>query len=438
MLVKHPRHVKPPRGPPRSPVVRELERDAEILLLEEGNHRLQLVAALARHAELVALDLGLDLELAVADRLGDVLGLVRGDALGDRPPLADRPGQRVLDLAVIQRLQGHAALDELVLEDVDYALELRVVVRHDHQRLVLFLQGHAALAALEIEPLLQFLDGLIQPVLDILDVDLGHHVERILVGHDPVSFPSPRAAYVRSSAASACPSPFASRVSRSGPSIRLPPASRARRRAPSAAATSSSAVSASAKKATTPPLTVNRPPRSISRPGKGVSATSARSFSPMNRAPSAEVSASTSANTEAPSRQIGFVARVWRRSRSASSRSIRSAVGGPPPSASAGNASASKTSRENGRCSPHARSTASARQWRRYRSVYRRVPWSMRPARSGRSRSSIRHADTASSSSNSPDPPAPPACFASRTPSISPTASGINATIGIARATGCW
>src|SRR3989304_190774 len=58
----------------------------------------------------------------------------------------------------------------------------------------------------------------------------------MLVGHDPVSFPSPRAAYGRSSAASASPSPFASRVSRSRPSTPLPPAHPARRRAPRAAA----------------------------------------------------------------------------------------------------------------------------------------------------------------------------------------------------------
>src|SRR5436190_24138456 len=67
------------------PVVGELQGDPEVLALEQRDDVLQVVLLLAGHAKLVALDLRLDtLGSLVADLLGDLLGLVRGDALHDR------------------------------------------------------------------------------------------------------------------------------------------------------------------------------------------------------------------------------------------------------------------------------------------------------------------------------------------------------------------
>ena len=63
------------------PEVAELEGDVEVLLLQGGDDRLQVVALLARDADLVALGLGLDaLEAEVLDRLVDLLGVVGRDA----------------------------------------------------------------------------------------------------------------------------------------------------------------------------------------------------------------------------------------------------------------------------------------------------------------------------------------------------------------------
>jgi hypothetical protein len=82
-------------GRPRSAVVRELDREVEVLAPDQGLHGLQVVALLRGDAELVALDLGLDaLRALVADELGDLLGVLRGDALLQR----DR------DLALLTRL----------------------------------------------------------------------------------------------------------------------------------------------------------------------------------------------------------------------------------------------------------------------------------------------------------------------------------------------
>src|SRR5574341_1406531 len=76
---------------------------------------------------LVALDLGLNFELRVADRFADVFGLLGCDALGDGDLLAHRAGQGLFDLAVVERLDRNASFDQFVLQNVDYALQLRVV-----------------------------------------------------------------------------------------------------------------------------------------------------------------------------------------------------------------------------------------------------------------------------------------------------------------------
>src|SRR3954452_20769236 len=63
-----------------SAVIRELKREVVVLGLDQGLHRLQVVAALAAHPELVTLDLCLDpLRALVADELGDLLGVLLAD-----------------------------------------------------------------------------------------------------------------------------------------------------------------------------------------------------------------------------------------------------------------------------------------------------------------------------------------------------------------------
>src|SRR4029453_4325965 len=93
-----------------SAVVRELQRYAEVFLLEQGDHGLQIVPLLAGDPQLVALDLRLNaLGALVADLLADRLGLVRLDALDDLA--VDLPGLAGLaGLAGLQRLQRDVAL----------------------------------------------------------------------------------------------------------------------------------------------------------------------------------------------------------------------------------------------------------------------------------------------------------------------------------------
>src|SRR5882672_6608533 len=100
-------------------VVRELEIKPEVLTLDPLDDRLEIVPVLARHPHLCFLDLGLDPDSGRLDELHDLLRLLRRDAFADRDHLADGPLRRGLELPVLQRLQGNAALRELAREDVD-------------------------------------------------------------------------------------------------------------------------------------------------------------------------------------------------------------------------------------------------------------------------------------------------------------------------------
>jgi hypothetical protein len=64
-----------------SAVIGELQRDAEVAAPEHGHDLLEVVLGPADDAHLVRLDRRLDLELAVLDRLDDLLGLLDRDAL---------------------------------------------------------------------------------------------------------------------------------------------------------------------------------------------------------------------------------------------------------------------------------------------------------------------------------------------------------------------
>src|SRR5882757_5195389 len=106
-----------------SSVVDELQRYVEVGLLQQGDHGLKVVALLGRDPDLVALNLGLHaLGALVANHLGDLLGVLAGDALFDGA--ADLVGlARRLRLADVEGLHGDVSPDQLLLEDVDGGLD---------------------------------------------------------------------------------------------------------------------------------------------------------------------------------------------------------------------------------------------------------------------------------------------------------------------------
>src|SRR5262245_26072957 len=162
-------------------VVCELERDAEVALLEQADDFLEIVAALAGDADLILLDAGLDLQLGVLDEPHDLAGLFDGNALLQTDALALETTGGVLHLAVGEGLERHAAPMQPPLEDVHHGLELHLVGGGDHD--VGLVQGDLFPAVLEIVAGVDLPPGLIDRVGDLLGVDLADDVERVFSGH---------------------------------------------------------------------------------------------------------------------------------------------------------------------------------------------------------------------------------------------------------------
>src|ERR671912_917032 len=172
-----------PESTPRqisSAIVREAQRQALVALLEQGDRLLEVVLALARDPELVALDLGLDLEPGLPQGLGQRLGLVLGDPLEERArhPVVAAAGRPRLRRG--QRLERDRPLHQLVLEHVEGGQRPLIGLGQDHH--LLARPGERGTGVLEVEALRQFLSCLVDRVVDLLAVDLGDDVERG-VGH---------------------------------------------------------------------------------------------------------------------------------------------------------------------------------------------------------------------------------------------------------------
>src|SRR5499427_497741 len=155
--------------------VDELQRQAELVAFHQGNYGLQVVLLLRRHGQFVALDLGADaLGPLVPDQRGDLPRVVLGDALleaGAEPELL--PGG--LRVARVQRLEGYAAPDQFVLEDVQDGLGPVLAVGADLDGLPG--PGDRGAHPAEVEPCTDLLGRLVQGIIDLLLVDPADDVE---------------------------------------------------------------------------------------------------------------------------------------------------------------------------------------------------------------------------------------------------------------------
>src|SRR3954453_6980304 len=102
-------------GPRSSALVGEVQRDVEVGLAQHPLDGLEIVTALARDTQLVALDLALDaLGPLVADQLGDLLGVLLGDALLEgRVEVVLLAREARSGLGDVEVLEADLALDEV-------------------------------------------------------------------------------------------------------------------------------------------------------------------------------------------------------------------------------------------------------------------------------------------------------------------------------------
>src|SRR5947207_1425187 len=155
--------------------VGELHRDAEVALANRLQRRLQVVPLLARHPDLVALDRDLDLQLQILHELHDLAALLRRDALLELDGLLRRPRRPRLDVAPLERLQRHLPPSELLAQDFGEGAHLVIVGGEEMDRRVLAAQ--LRLLALEVEPLRDLAQRLLDRVVDLLQVDAAYDVE---------------------------------------------------------------------------------------------------------------------------------------------------------------------------------------------------------------------------------------------------------------------
>src|SRR6201992_2205588 len=168
--------------PDISAVVDKLQSEVEVLALEQGDDRLQVVLLLGRDPQLVPLDLRLDaLGDFVPDDLARLLGVVLGDAFleADGQPVLLA---RQLGLAGVQHLERDPALDQLVLEHVEDGVGPLLAVGPDLHPLLAGPADRRADVA-EVAPLADLLARLVHGVVALLPVELGHDVERRVCWH---------------------------------------------------------------------------------------------------------------------------------------------------------------------------------------------------------------------------------------------------------------
>src|SRR6476620_3274790 len=165
-----------------SALVGEGERDVEVGLAQHPLDRLEVVAPLARDAQLVALDLALDaLRALVADQLVDLLRVLLRDALLEgRVQVVLLAGDARAGLRDVEVLEAHLALDEVGLHDVEDREAALLGVRLHLDDLAGEVDGGTDV--LEVVARRDLLAGAVDGVGDLLLVELADDVER-RVGH---------------------------------------------------------------------------------------------------------------------------------------------------------------------------------------------------------------------------------------------------------------
>ena len=142
---------------------------------DSGDHFLQIIAVLAGHANFLALNLGGDLELLIANELRHLLGDCGLDTLLDLDDLAGVAEGGDVRLFLLHGFQTDVPLGELAHHDLSEGLHLKGVVGGKFD--LVFIQDDLGLAALEIEAVDQLLVGNVDGILDFHRVHLRDDIE---------------------------------------------------------------------------------------------------------------------------------------------------------------------------------------------------------------------------------------------------------------------
>ena len=152
------------------------------MVAHRRDRRLEVVALLAAHPELVPLHLVLDaLEVELLEELPDLARLVGRDAHAQGDRLAHRSLGGLLDLPEVERLERHLAAHELLLEHLGERLAAGSRSRCASS-MVFSLSSIELPVFLKSNRVLDLPLRLVDRVADLLHVELGDDVERGHVG----------------------------------------------------------------------------------------------------------------------------------------------------------------------------------------------------------------------------------------------------------------
>src|SRR6476469_56107 len=163
--------------PGGSALVGERECDVEVGLAQHPLDGLEVVAGLARDAQLVTLDLALDaLGALVADELVDLLRVLLGDALLEgRVEVVLLAGEARTGLGDVEVLEADLALDEVGLHDVEHCEATLLGVRLHLDDVAGEVDGRPDV--LEVVARRDLLARAVDRVRDLLLVELADDVE---------------------------------------------------------------------------------------------------------------------------------------------------------------------------------------------------------------------------------------------------------------------
>src|SRR5580658_848744 len=169
--------VRPVAGQPCSllPEIDILQGQFDLHPLDVLNCVLKIVPLLAGHAEFVALDRDLDLQLGILQLLDQLSGQLLVDALPDDDGLADRVARSLFRVLEVERAGVEFTAGEVGADQFVDLFQLEHVIGLDGQRLVLAVD--LAGAALEIEAGFDFAGDVRERVIDLGEVRLGNDVE---------------------------------------------------------------------------------------------------------------------------------------------------------------------------------------------------------------------------------------------------------------------
>ena len=163
------------RPPPSISEIYILQRQFDLHRLHVGDRVLKIVALLAGHAQLIALDRDLDFQLCVLDFLDQLFGKVAVHALFHQNGLAQRVARGAFRVLEVERTQIKLATGKMGLDEFVHLFHLELIVGFQRQRIVL--ARERAGAAFEVEAGCDFALNVRERVIDLGEIGFRDNVE---------------------------------------------------------------------------------------------------------------------------------------------------------------------------------------------------------------------------------------------------------------------